>query len=143
MKTSTLRSMIVVAALAVAAGTVSAQTMNVRIPMSFRAGDTGMAAGDYQVHLASGISGVPVVYLRNAETLKSVILMPPVRSDAPKAWLQDGTPRLSFTCADSSCTLTKMWNGDGGTAYGFNTPKLPSIQARDLTTITLAMVKAH
>ena len=54
MKSSTIRTMIAAAALAVAAGTASAQTYKAEIPVSFRAADKLMLPGSYEVKVNRG-----------------------------------------------------------------------------------------
>jgi len=143
MKNSLMRTMIAVAALSVAAGTVSAQTLNVRIPMSFSVGESTMAAGDYQIRIAGANSGSYLVYVRNTATRVSTVTMPAGSGDAPKAWLKDGSPRMSFACAGEHCTLTSLWNGEGVSALRFRNREQPSVEARGLTVVTLALVKAR
>jgi hypothetical protein len=143
MKNSLMRTMIAVAALSVAAGTVSAQTLNVQIPMSFRVGEATMAAGDYQIRISGGNHGNYLVYVRNAATRVSTVTLPVGMGDAPKAWLKDGSPKMSFACAGEHCTLTALWNGEGASALHFRSSEHPSVEARGLTVVTLALVKAR
>ena len=143
MKSSLMRTMIAVAALAVAAGTVSAQTLKAKIPMSFSVGDANMAAGDYQIRIANGNTATYLVYVHNTETGKSVMALPAGAGDVRKAWLKDGTPRMTFACGGGHCTLTELWSGQGASAYHFRSRELPSIEARGMTLVTLALVKAR
>ncbi len=57
MKKLTTKLMIAAAALVVAAGAASAQTMKAEIPFAFRAGDKVMAAGTYRVETLSTQTG--------------------------------------------------------------------------------------
>lgn len=144
MKSSTMRLMIATAALAVAAGSASAQTYKAEIPVSFHAGDKLLAPGSYQIHLASG-TGRDIVYLRNLDTSTATMLLPGVKSDAPKVWLEDGSPRLAFDCLGDMCSLSRMWNGRDTFAYNFLTskPKPADVAAWRTTVVTLTMIKAH
>jgi hypothetical protein len=143
MKSSLMRTMIAVAAVAVAAGTVSAQTLTAKIPMSFSVGDAKMAAGDYDIRIGNGNSATHVVYIYNRATRAAAVTMPFGSGDAPKAWLKDGSPRMSFACGSGHCTLTELWNGEGVSAYRFRSRELPTVEARGMTTVTLALVKAR
>jgi hypothetical protein len=143
MKSSLMRTMIAVAAVAVAAGTVSAQTLTAKIPMSFSVGDAKMAAGDYQIRIANGNSASYLVYIYNRATQAATVTMPAGSGDVPKAWLKNGSPRMSFACAGGHCTLTELWNGEDVSAYHFRSRELRSIEARGMTVVTLALVKAR
>jgi hypothetical protein len=143
MKSSLMRTMIAVAAVAVAAGTVSAQTLTAKIPMSFRVGEANMAAGNYQIRVATGNSGSSVFYLYNTATQAGTMALPGGSGDAPKAWLKDGSPRMSFACAGGHCTLIELWNGEGVSAYRFRNRELPAVEARGMTVVTVALIKAR
>ena len=140
MKTSTMQWMIATAALAVAAGSASAQTLNAQIPVYFHVGKAVMTPGPYQVRTDTG-SGSEIVYLHNLATHTSVMLASSVRGDVPKSWIEEGSPRLIFECLDNSCALKRMWNGSGD-AYTFPTKKGPgpNLEAR-LTVVTVLATK--
>ena len=142
MNTSTMRSMIVTAALAVAAGSASAQTYKAEIPMSFRVGQKVMTPGSYELRLSTD-SAIEIVYVRGPES--TVMLTASSKSDAPKKWLQDGSPKLSFECVGGACSLHRLWNGRDDFTYDFALPKAttPEIEARRTSVVTLTMIKAH
>ena len=143
MKSSLTCTMIAVAALAVAAGSASAQTLKAQIPMSFRVGAKAMTAGNYEVQVNTGNTATAIVKLYNVDNKSGVLTMPIAVKDVPKEWLKDGSPRLSFACVNGSCELAQLWNGEGQAAFGFYHRETNSIQARGTTTVTLAMVKAR
>jgi hypothetical protein len=121
MKDSTMRWMIAAAALAVVAGTASAQTYKADIELTFRAGHTLMNPGSYQVSLLPGASSILV--FKNLDTSQSVILLPTPGNDAPKEWRANGKPIITFQCADEGrCVLTGMWDGAAQYQYKFPTP---------------------
>lgn len=142
MKTTTTRLMIATAALAVAACSASAQTLRAEIPMSFRAAGKVMAPGTYEIRQTNASPAYIHVY--NTETHAAVTLVPGTKSDAPKTWLRDGGPRIAFECLGDSCTLRRLWNGQGTETSDFPAPKPNgNIEARQMTVITLAMTKVH
>ena len=144
MKTTTMNLMIATAALAVAACSASAQTLKAEIPMSFHASGKLMAAGTYELRQVSG-SGPEIVRVYNTQTHSAVVLLASVKGDAPKAWQKDGTPKITFECLGDSCTLRRMWNGEGRDSYTFPAPKARpgDIEARQMTVVTLAMTRVH
>jgi hypothetical protein len=143
MKTLTIRSMIAVAALAVAAGSASAQTFKAEIPMSFRAGDKLMASGSYQVRVETGASGKGVVFVHNLETHDAVALLPGAQSDPAKSWLKQASPVMAFKCFDGACTLGRLWNGETSFAYNFPMRTRDSVEGRQATVVTLPMLRVH
>lgn len=144
MKTTTMNLMIATAALAVAACSASAQTLKAEIPMSFRAAGVVMAPGSYEIRRVSA-TGPEYVHVYNLQTHASVVLVSGTKSDAPKDWLHEGTPKLAFECLGDSCALRRMWNGQGTEQYVFPAPKARpgDIEARQMTLVTLAMTKVH
>ena len=135
--------MIATAALAVVAGSASAQTLKADIPMSFRVGDKLMAPGAYQIRMVTGATR-EAIYVHNLGTHNSAVLLPGSKSDTPKTWRQDGSARVTFECLGSKCTLRRLWNGEDAFAYDFPALKpAGDIEARQTTVITLAMVKVH
>ena len=119
MKNSMMRLMIAAAALAVAAGTASAQTYNAEIPMKFRAGSTMMLPGSYAVRVSPGITGIPQIFVRNLDNQKEIILVPSTGKDAPKAWRDAGKPVFAFECVEGRCLLRSMWTGADLATYRF------------------------
>ena len=122
MKNSMTRWMIAAAALAVAAGTASAQSYKADIELTFRAGHTLMNPGSYEVSLLPG-SNNSILLFKNLDTKESVMLLPSLGGDAPKEWRAKGKPIIAFQCADEGrCVLTGMWDGTTQYQYRFPTP---------------------
>jgi ABC-type amino acid transport substrate-binding protein len=105
---SLTKLMIAAAALAVATGAASAQTMTADIPFAFRAGDQVLPAGEYRVEVTSPHN---LVILSNFKEKRSAILIAQSAAGAPKDWRAAGTALMSFECGASRCTLTQMWSG--------------------------------
>ena len=144
MKTSTMKWMIAVAALTVAAGSASAQTYKAEIPMSFRVGDKLMAPGSYQISMAGGVSR-QVICFQNLASWDAGVVVPTVKGDAPTAGRQAGKPRVSFECLGNACRLSGMWNGRDRSAYVFpaSKPRARDLEAPETTVVTLAMIKVR
>jgi len=134
--------MIATAALAVVAGTASAQTLKAEIPMSFRANGKLMPPGSYEVREDAGHVYIQV---RHIDSRRSALLGTELKSDAPKTWREGGNPMLSFVCAGESCTLTRLWNGNDSFTYNFRAPKPPAtdLDAQQTRVVTLAMIRIH
>jgi hypothetical protein len=113
MKRFILNTTMAVAALAVAAGTVSAQTMRAEIPFAFRVGNQVMQPGQYRVALVQNGSGVPLLSVANIGDRRSVLLMALYQNDVPKGWAAAGLPKLSFACGEGFCTVNRAWVGEG------------------------------
>lgn len=118
MKSSTKTMTLAIAAVAMAAGTVSAQTMKAEIPFAFRVGKQIMQPGEYRVHVLPNRSGVPILALANRETNQSALVVSAYRNAPSKAWAAAGNAKLSFTCGAGPCTLTRAWSGEGD-AFNF------------------------
>jgi len=123
MKKLTTKLMIATAALVVAAGAASAQTMTAAIPFEFRAGGRVMEPGTYRIY-SSRLSGVPIFRLLNVNLGESATLLGQVPVDPKKAWQAEGNPKLAFACTSGSCALAELWEGSGSHAYTFHGPKL-------------------
>jgi len=108
MKSLTTKLMIAAAALAVATGAASAQTMKADIPFAFRAGGQMLPAGEYRVEMKGPHA---TVVLSNFKERRSGILMAISASDAPKDWRDTGTGLLSFECGAGRCVLTQLYSG--------------------------------
>ena len=109
MKNSMTRWMIAAAALAVAAGSASAQNLKADIELTFRAGDKLMQPGNYEVSINQANR---VVRLRNLDTNDSAVVIATYGKDAPKAWREQGKPVIAFACSqDGKCSLSHLWNG--------------------------------
>jgi len=111
-----------IAALAMAAGTVSAQSMKAEIPFAFRIGKKVMQPGEYRVHRQSGSSQAPMFTLAGLDSHESAIVVASYRSAPSKAWAEAGQAKLSFTCGDGPCTLDRVWAGEGD-AYTFHSTR--------------------
>ena len=120
MKSSTIRTMIAAVALAVAAGTASAQTYKAEIPVRFRAADSLMLPGPYEVTLQLGLAGIPMVYIHNLDDNKRVVVAAALGKDAPMAWRAAGKPMFAFECAEGQCALRTLWNGKNISTYAFS-----------------------
>jgi len=142
MKSFTTRMMIAVAALAVAAGTASAQTYKAEIPMAFHAGNKAMTAGSYDLRMVRGISGHPFVAVQNVNTKATAVLLPVLGPDAPKAWVEAGNPRITFECVDGSCSLRKLWNGRDAAVYQLPARKLRPAEVERIAVVTVGLTKA-
>jgi hypothetical protein len=136
-----MRWMIATAALVVAAGSASAQTFKAEIPMSFRVGNALMTPGTYDIKLSDG--GAKYFLVRNRETSEGAMVLTGAQQDAPKAWVKDGAPRMSFTCGSKTCTLSTVWTGQDAFAYRVHPSESNNVEARSATTVTLAMVRIH
>jgi hypothetical protein len=122
MKTLTTNLMLAAAALAIAAGSASAQTMKADIPFSFRVGNTLMSAGSYDVNIDTGARAYFV--FRNADTRQIAFVAERSTGDVRKEWKADGAPKLSFDCVGSRCALREAWSGSGALSHQFAAPSL-------------------
>jgi hypothetical protein len=136
--------MIAAAALVVAAGAASAQTMEAKIPFAFHVGKRIMEPGTYQVgNLDSDISA-PIFRLRNARAHQVVIRMAQAPVDPEKAWTADGNPKLAFACGSGRCDLAEVWAGPSCRyAYTFPRPKLGKDYEAHLTVIPMQRDKSE
>jgi hypothetical protein len=135
MTTLRTRLMMAAAVLAVAAGSASAQSYKAEIPVAFRAGETQMAAGSYQITVMG--QGSHYVKVLNSESGKSALLIPISGQDTPKVWRDAGKPVLAFECVAEHCKLSKMWNGTDSFSYRFYGPNLPNGEARSALVVKL------
>ena len=139
MRNFTMRWIVAAGALAVAAGSASAQDYRARVPMGFSLGEAQMAPGEYQILVKSG--GAPLVVFRNLATHNSAMLVANVRSDAPKAWRQEGKAVIGFTCVQGKCAVSRLYDGLDESAYRFPTPKIRGAAA-ERASITIGLTKA-
>jgi hypothetical protein len=139
MKLLTIHSIIALAVLAVAAGSASAQTYKAEIPMSFHIGDKQMAPGSYEFNADTSLSGKVVIGVRMAGHEAGALLFPIPGSDAPKAWREEGTPKLSFACHDRTCTLAAFWNGRDVSTFEFPARKPRSPEGAPLAAVTVPL----
>ena len=114
----TKKMTMMVAALAMTAGTVSAQTLKAEIPFAFRVGKQVMQPGEYRLSVVPNRSGAPMFTLASYDTQHSVFVLPSIRTTPSKEWMAAGLAKLSFACTDGSCALTRLWTGEGD-AYTF------------------------
>jgi len=130
MKRQILHSMFAAAALLAVAGSASAQMLKAEIPFAFRANNTLMQPGSYEV---TGIrtSNAVMYSLRNVDTHQAVLLSTYVAKDPGKDWVKSGTAKVGFACTDNRCALSELWTG-GASAYGFFVPKRGSGETREI-----------
>ena len=88
MKRYTMNMTLAVAALTLAAGTVSAQTMKAEIPFAFHVGNKVMQPGEYHVSRLSGYTGTSVWKLSNVDAKQSVLMVPVHRAAPSKEWTE-------------------------------------------------------
>src|SRR5215469_18846064 len=119
MKSATMGIIIAAAALSVAAGVASAQTYKVEIPLAFRAGNTLLQPGAYDVRVSLGATGIASVTIQNKDTNSTVVVLLTYGSDAPKRWREAGKPVFAFECAESHCMLRTLWTGTDLATYKF------------------------
>ena len=137
MKKLTTRLMIATAALVVAAGAASAQTVTAKIPFEFRADSRVMAPGTYRVEL-SNVNGARVIRLVNFHSGNQAMLLAQVPVAPQKAWETSGEGRLVFACTSGRCALAEIWTGsESRYAYTVHRPKLGGDETAVLTEIAL------
>ena len=141
MNSLTMNCMIAVAALAVTAGSASAQVLRAEIPFAFRAGKTLMAPGAYELNMEASPSRTYFL-LRNAETKTSVMLANFNVGDVTKSWKAKGLPTLGFDCVDTRCALRELWTADDSNAYYFRGPKLGRDGDMRVAEIVMTRLKA-
>ena len=118
MTTFSKQMIVAAAALAMAAGTASAQTLKAEIPFAFEVAGKTLPAGRYDVSQIE----TNVYNLRSTDNRNSVLAEPIARQDPQKAWRISGKPKLAFACSGERCRLVELWNG-GATADRFYWPK--------------------
>ena len=143
MKKLTTKLMIATAALVVAAGVASAQTMTASIPFEFRAGNRVMEPGTYWVGDLQRLSGAPIYRILNQESHKTVVLMPQAPVDREKAWEASGQAKLVFACTSGSCALAEIYTGSGSHAYSFRGSKPANDETAVLKVIPLQSGKGE
>jgi hypothetical protein len=140
MKSLMTHAMITVAALAAAAGSASAQTYKAEIPMAFRAGNTLLAPGSYDF-VVQRSSGQDIVAIHSRSYKQSIMVVPTAGSDAPKAWRDAGTARISFECLGDNCTLRQLWNAQGPSTYQFPARKLSPVEHERVTVVSFGLTR--
>lgn len=110
--------------------------------MPFHAGDKLMAAGSYAFDVAGGPSDHFIV-VRNLENKTGTMLLPGAGSDAPKAWRDAANPVISFKCYGSTCALNRIFTAQNSSTYTFHSKELPTVEARNMTAVTVALIKVR
>lgn len=132
MKSLTTKITIAAAALLVAAGTISAQSLTAEIPFNFQVAGTPMTAGSYR--LTTSASGTPLIALSNLETDKSAMVMGQSRID----YTRNSEAKLVFQCRGANCALKQVWTGTWG--KNFEVP-VPHSRDRELAAIRVLSVR--
>jgi hypothetical protein len=127
------------AAVVLAAGSASAQSLKAEIPFTFRASGAVMTPGTYHV-LRNG--GSKYVILRNIDTKQSVIAIYDM-SDPSKELKAQGKPGIQFECSGAQCALRQIWTASGNPAYAFRVPKVASDGDKHMAFIPLSVTKAE
>ena len=141
MKTLNMRWLIAAAALAVAAGSASAQTYKAEIPLSFRAGRATMLPGAYRIELLP-FSGAVVARVSSLDTNRSVTLFAQVDLATPKEAKDARKAVITFDCNGEKCELTRLWNGVSDSAYRFIEPAHSRNEAQ-MASVSIALTKAE
>jgi hypothetical protein len=139
MKHLTMSSMFAAAAVVLAAGSASAQTLKADVPFTFQAAGVVMTPGTYEIRHASKTANL--VVLRNTDT-KNSVLMVYSSADASKEVKSRGTPALGFECSGARCAIREMWTASGIASYRFRGPKLAADGDTRMAMIPLTAVKA-
>jgi hypothetical protein len=140
MKRTATKSLILVAVMAAATLTASAESLKVEIPFTFHAGGAVMASGSYTINRLSS-NGPVVLRLTNNETSNGILMISHYRPDASREWVAAGQPRLSFQCAGKLCQLTTIWTPGERTAMNVGAP-LSRKALAEIRVITLSATKA-
>jgi hypothetical protein len=135
------RWMMAAAALAMVAGSASAQTYLAEIPLRFHVRNQLMQPGRYEI-VTNTVMGGETVRIFNVDTKTPALLMAGKTGGVPAAWRAGGDPVLVFECVENSCALRRMWNGQDQFSYEFPRPaRAPSGEVR-LAVVTMTPVKA-
>jgi hypothetical protein len=139
MKNVTMRLTIAAAAFVAVAGVASAQTMEAKIPFSFRANGKVFTAGTYRVSMRQ-VSTTPLILIRSQDSGQGALAVA-MSTDTPKqAWTASGNAVLSFECGVSRCALSELWMGSSTLAYRLSVPKLGKDEPRRTAEIVLRPV---
>ena len=123
-------------------GTIgAAEIYKADVSMAFRAGDTQMTSGAYNFKVSYS-AGIKQIVVQKADGSASAILLPTPGDDAPKAWRQEGKPKISFSCLDGACSLARFWNGQDVSTSDFPAPKLSAAEKERLAAITVGLTRA-
>jgi hypothetical protein len=141
MKSLRTNFIMAVAAMAVAAGSASAETLKADIPFTFRAGNTLLTPGAYKLKMSVSINR-HFILMQNEDTGASVMLATFVQGDASKNLKAKRVPALAFVCDNARCALTELWTGGEASSYYFRTPHLGHDGDLRTAEIALTQVKA-
>jgi len=140
MKQLTMNSLLAAAAVVLAAGTASAETLKADVPFTFQAAGVTMTPGTYEIRDVS--RSAKFVVLRNTDT-KNSVLMVYTSADVSKEVKSRGTPALGFECSGARCAIRELWTGSETiSSYRFRGPKLAPDGDTRIATIPLTAVKA-
>jgi len=142
MKNLNMRWLIAAAALAVAAGSASAQTYKAEIPLSFRAGRAIMAPGAYQIQLVVSQTNLLTVRVNNLDTKRSVLVFAEIDDHTPKALKLAGKPVIALECAGDKCELTRLWSGGDSASVRFVEPSHSKHEAQ-MASVNIELTKAE
>jgi hypothetical protein len=137
MTSFTKNLMLAAAACAIAAGNAAAQTYEAHIPFTFRAGQSVMAPGHYQISLGNGSSRA-IVRVRNTDSHETIMLVAASVSGFSE---EARTAKLRFECGNSRCALASMWVGGYDGAYNFHKPRLGRDEMARVEVVGLTRVK--
>ena len=116
MKSMTTKLMIAAAALAMATGAATAQTLKAEIPFAFRAGEKVMAPGAYTIRVYAHHG---YLVISNYQTKQNNALLTSPATDPRKEWVTKGNPVMVFECGIGRCELSGLWTGPGDPAMAF------------------------
>jgi hypothetical protein len=118
----------------------SAETYKADISMPFRAGDTQMTPGTYEFKIDR--TATPVVLVRKTDGSSKAFVLTGGGSDAPKAWRNEGKPKISFSCVDSDCSLARLWNGQDVSTFDFVAPKRTAAEKERASAVEVGLSRA-
>src|SRR5437870_5034837 len=127
MKNLTMQTMVAAAALVVAGGVASAQSMKAEVPFRFQAAGAWMEPGTYTIHHISGSSATTIYRIGNLDTPGVVAAVPQYTMDRTTVNVDQG--KLVFECVAGQCALVQLWDSSRGFAYSFNRPKRSKAEA--------------
>ena len=114
MNTTTMRTMIAAAALAVVARSASAQSYKAEVPIAFQLGHKTMAPGSYDLRLIKGASGqILIIYNQSDKTSAALVASVGEPAKASREAV------VTFECTDGTCSLRKLSGGPGTVSYQF------------------------
>jgi hypothetical protein len=140
MKSLKTRLTIAAAALAVVAGSASAQSLKAEIPFTFHTQNATLLPGSYLISTAHA-TGRQYVIVRNADTGAAAILAQYFNADTPWAAKGNDQARLMFECAGRTCVLRELWKGRGNGGFKFVGPKLPRGEDSRMAEVAITSTK--